>query len=427
MERALKHPLRARIYQALLGGEASAAEIARSLRVPVPNVSYHVRALADAGLIVAARTTRKRGAVETHFRARARRSGGREHWTPARRRALLGPLVEEVIEGIDVEDVLEEQQTVLFFEADEVDAPVADIAAERLIEWSLRLRELEAEAWSRNREAVRWYGAPAWLGLGQPPPGASRLALVHPRGDELDLRPPAAHPHERALPARRPSRSVVDLADASEHDLLLHPLRMRIFRLLHSPGSATELSKAMGESVPTISYHIGVLREAGLVEVVDEVRRRGAVETYYLSTYALEILEPEWNALSATQRKRFLRTAQRESVQSMRHVTATGGFDDPRRSVLLRAIVRLDPPAAKVAADHLMQLHLDLAALAQASANPTTPITFGAGLLVLDPLPGQRMEVRRHAASDEHLFGGSVDDADPTSASNPPPVAAAAR
>lgn len=420
--RVFENPLRARIYDLISRGEASSSEIARTLGLPVPNVSYHVRTLASAGLIEQTRTTRKRGAVETHYRAtrRIRRSRPHEHWTSARRRAEISPIVEAIVEGIDAEDILEEQRTVLFFESDDVDEACVPLAARQLIDWSSRLRELESASWARDPRGVRWYAAPAWLGLGHPPPGASRRALVHPRGDELPLRPALSLPHTRAIdPPEHRQPSVVALADAAELDLLLHPLRMRILRLLHSPGSAKELAEALGESVASTSYHMRTLRDAGLLEVMGEARRRGAIETYYRSSYVLEILEPEWRALTPAQRKRFLRTAQRESIQSLRHVTVQGGFDDPQRSVLLRLVVRLDDEAASVAAEELMQLHVDLAYMGENSANPTAAITVGAALLVQDPTPGQQMELRRHLDTETAALLGVVRDADPTSVANP--------
>jgi DNA-binding transcriptional ArsR family regulator len=67
--RALMHPLRVRAYIEAVKGPVSAKELAGRLDVPLQRMSYHVRQLADAGLLRVVSRTPRRGAVETHYRA----------------------------------------------------------------------------------------------------------------------------------------------------------------------------------------------------------------------------------------------------------------------------------------------------------------------------------------------------------------------
>lgn len=46
-------------------------------------------------------------------------------------------------------------------------------------------------------------------------------------------------------------------------------------------ASAKEISGKLGLPVPNVSYHIGILRDLGLIKVVRETPRRGAVERHY--------------------------------------------------------------------------------------------------------------------------------------------------
>ena len=69
---ALGHPLRAQLLSAFDEGEASPKELADRLGEKLGNVSYHVRILADLGLIELVRETARRGAVEHHYRSVAR-------------------------------------------------------------------------------------------------------------------------------------------------------------------------------------------------------------------------------------------------------------------------------------------------------------------------------------------------------------------
>jgi DNA-binding transcriptional ArsR family regulator len=67
--RAIAHPLRRELLRLLSEQEASPSELADQLGEPIPNVSYHVRKLADLDLVELVRTTPRRGATEHHYRA----------------------------------------------------------------------------------------------------------------------------------------------------------------------------------------------------------------------------------------------------------------------------------------------------------------------------------------------------------------------
>ena len=69
-QRAMAHPMRARILAALDGRELSPVELARELDASLGVVSYHVRVLADADVVELARTTARRGAIQHHYRLR---------------------------------------------------------------------------------------------------------------------------------------------------------------------------------------------------------------------------------------------------------------------------------------------------------------------------------------------------------------------
>jgi DNA-binding MarR family transcriptional regulator len=76
----------------------SPSEIADRLDVPIGNVSYHVRQLADLGLIKLVRETPRRGAVEHHYTAEARPLITDKAWREAPeivRRAMVGAALEE--------------------------------------------------------------------------------------------------------------------------------------------------------------------------------------------------------------------------------------------------------------------------------------------------------------------------------------------
>lgn len=67
-------------------------------------------------------------------------------------------------------------------------------------------------------------------------------------------------------------------------DLLLHPVRLRIVNAMYGDVTRTtsELCARMPDVPKTTAYrHVGLLAEAGILEVVDEQRVHGAVERHY--------------------------------------------------------------------------------------------------------------------------------------------------
>ena len=66
----MAHPMRARILASLDGRELSPVELARELEASLGVVSYHVRVLAEAGVVELARTTARRGAIQHHYKLR---------------------------------------------------------------------------------------------------------------------------------------------------------------------------------------------------------------------------------------------------------------------------------------------------------------------------------------------------------------------
>jgi DNA-binding transcriptional ArsR family regulator len=74
--RAIAHPVRLRILSLLTGAEMSAPQVARELGISHANASYHVRFLADAGLLVVAGEERIRGGVAKRYRHPWEQEGG---------------------------------------------------------------------------------------------------------------------------------------------------------------------------------------------------------------------------------------------------------------------------------------------------------------------------------------------------------------
>jgi DNA-binding transcriptional ArsR family regulator len=81
--KAMSHPLRVRILAMLDERKASPNQLAGWLGASLGTVAYHVRTLQQLGLIELVDETRVRGAVEHHYRAKARPNVTVEGWAQA--------------------------------------------------------------------------------------------------------------------------------------------------------------------------------------------------------------------------------------------------------------------------------------------------------------------------------------------------------
>lgn len=83
---------------------------------------------------------------------------------------------------------------------------------------------------------------------------------------------------------RQPTRKQKEKRRAT---LRSHPVRDHIVEIMRSydkPISPTQLSRITGGSLGSVAYHVRTLSAAGVIELADEGRVRGAVEHYYALT-----------------------------------------------------------------------------------------------------------------------------------------------
>ena len=81
--KALGHPLRVRILEALQGRSVSPVALSKELRANLGVVSYHTNALLQCGCIEQTRTRPRRGTIEHFFTAMPRSFIGAQDWRRA--------------------------------------------------------------------------------------------------------------------------------------------------------------------------------------------------------------------------------------------------------------------------------------------------------------------------------------------------------
>src|SRR3954463_4115509 len=91
--KAMSHPVRVRIMAMLQERKASPNELSQWLGTTLGATAYHVRTLHKLGLIELVDETRVRGAVEHHYKAKARPKVTEQNWSkasPVAKQAAVG-------------------------------------------------------------------------------------------------------------------------------------------------------------------------------------------------------------------------------------------------------------------------------------------------------------------------------------------------
>jgi DNA-binding transcriptional ArsR family regulator len=74
--------------------------------------------------------------------------------------------------------------------------------------------------------------------------------------------------------------------------LALSPIRRTLLGRLREPASATQLAAALGLPRQRVNYHLRELERAGLVELVEERKRRGCVERIVVAAAGAFVVDP---------------------------------------------------------------------------------------------------------------------------------------
>jgi DNA-binding transcriptional ArsR family regulator len=83
-----------------------------------------------------------------------------------------------------------------------------------------------------------------------------------------------------------------------------HPVRAKAFNvLMNEAASPKQISLLTGEEIHTVAYHVKVLEELEVIELVDTAPRRGATEHYYRATTKPNFSDEEWAKFDRNERE----------------------------------------------------------------------------------------------------------------------------
>lgn len=117
-------------------------------------------------------------------------------------------------------------------------------------------------------------------------------------------------------------------ADPERLKVLAHPIRLKILKQAQlGEVSAKEASRDLREPIGKVSYHVRVLADTGLLEVVRQTPRRGAIETHYRAAFSMNIDDETWSAFDEELRRPLLAAAVQEWSADMLQAVEAGGFE----------------------------------------------------------------------------------------------------
>jgi DNA-binding transcriptional ArsR family regulator len=110
--------------------------------------------------------------------------------------------------------------------------------------------------------------------------------------------------------------------------MVRHPLRAQaLFRYAQGVTSPSEIATALGARLNLVSHHTKVLLQAGAIELVHTVRKRGATEHFYRALLPVAIEDPEWAELPLKLRRALTRAVIDGAMREAADALADGGMD----------------------------------------------------------------------------------------------------
>jgi DNA-binding transcriptional ArsR family regulator len=183
---------------------------------------------------------------------------------------------------------------------------------------------------------------------------------------------------------KKPSKEALrrNEADGILLKALAHPVRARALTALNQRvASPSELAAEQEEAVGYVAYHVRVLRELGMIELVNTRQVRGATEHFYRSTAQPYLDDEFWGRLSIDSRTGISVANIGVLNNAIREAFEAGTFDSRTNRHLSNVSLDLDERGWEEAAELLktcLEGLLKIGAESEArDGDPTLRATFG--------------------------------------------------
>jgi DNA-binding transcriptional ArsR family regulator len=119
-----------------------------------------------------------------------------------------------------------------------------------------------------------------------------------------------------------------NVTDAALVKALAHPLRVRILSVLeHRDASPTELATELDQPLTNMSYHVRKLERLGLIKLVRETPRRGAIEHHYRLDARPSISDEGWSRAPSIVKEALTGAVISQIGEEVAAAAGQGGFD----------------------------------------------------------------------------------------------------
>lgn len=170
--------------------------------------------------------------------------------------------------------------------------------------------------------------------------------------------------------------------DATLLKALSHPVRARALNVLNERvASPSELAAEQEEAVGYVAYHVRVLHELALIELVNTRQVRGATEHFYRGTIKPYLSDDFWEKLPKEARRGVSVAGLEVLNQSIKQAFEAGTFDARVDRHLSHLSVNLDEQGWQEAGALLTKCLKDLLQIGAEAENrngkPSMRATFG--------------------------------------------------
>jgi DNA-binding transcriptional ArsR family regulator len=118
------------------------------------------------------------------------------------------------------------------------------------------------------------------------------------------------------------------IADPRGVKALAHPIRVQILEALHDRvASPNQLSRELGISLGSVSYHVQRLLGLGFIKLVKKTPRRGAIEHYYTAVARPRVTDEAWGQVPPIVKQAAVSAALDQLSLTVNSAAAAGGFD----------------------------------------------------------------------------------------------------
>jgi DNA-binding transcriptional ArsR family regulator len=179
--------------------------------------------------------------------------------------------------------------------------------------------------------------------------------------------------------------------------IVAHPVRCRLMAVFADRvASPNEVAHQFGMPVGDVSYHVRTLKDAGLIELVEERPVRGSTEHFYRAVIkSIVISDEEYEDLSIEERVAFARITFQVATAEASYSLETKTFGERHNHHIARVPVKVDEQAW----NELSELHremldrmIEICAQSEirsvASEEPQIPAVAFAALFEMPP-PGR--------------------------------------